>query len=253
MTQHLVFDTVAVATLQQAQALDEVLAGPIVALQDDYAVGPLYLPGHAEAWQQRRQWWHEVLALPTEDENAPPLHMVQDVLLVKQLADWLEEDADNKLWLWAAQNARDVCGYYWLMSQLAQYQGRIYILYLNNLPFFNQQGGIFYPKALHEIPPREFLKARKLARTITPSEFEVDADEWKRIATSNSILRLLEGGKKLSLQAADYYDNPLQHFLAVENVKLHRVPQQFISKTKSPISEEYIIWRMRVLGALPAA
>lgn len=253
MIKHLVFDTTAVAALQAAQALEESLAGDIVALQDDYAVGPLYLPGHAEAWQQRKQWWQEVLALSADEEGAPPLPMVQDVLILKQLTDWLDADAEHKLWLWAAQNAHDVCGYYWLMSQLTAYQGRVFILYLNNLPFFNNQGGIFYPKALHEIPPREFLKARRLARAITPSEFEIDPDEWRRIATSNSILRLLEGGKKLSLHAADHFDAALQPFLAAENLKINKAVQQFLSKTKAPLSEAYVLWRIRTLLPPPVA
>jgi len=44
------------------------------------------------------------------------------------------------------KNKHDVCGYYWLMSQLKDLQGRIYILYLNNLPFINDKGQIFYPE-----------------------------------------------------------------------------------------------------------
>ena len=75
-----------------------------------------------------------------------------------------------------AQNAHDVCGYYWLMSQLKDYQGQVYVLYLNNLPFINDKGGIFYPAALHEIQPKEFLKAKKLPRLINLSEFEIDPD-----------------------------------------------------------------------------
>ena len=59
------------------------------------------------------------------------------------------------------QNAHDVCGYYWLISQLQPYQGRVIVLYMNNLPFINEKGQIFYPTALHEIQPKEFLKAKK--------------------------------------------------------------------------------------------
>ena len=54
------------------------------------------------------------------------------------------------------------------LSQLAEFQGRIFILYLNNLPFINEKGAIFYPTTLFSIPPKEFIKAKKLARPVTP-------------------------------------------------------------------------------------
>ena len=66
-----------------------------------------------------------------------------------------------------APNQHDVCGYYWLMNQLKEFEGRIYILSLNNLPFINDKGTIFYPRDLFEIPPKEFIKAKKLARPVT--------------------------------------------------------------------------------------
>jgi hypothetical protein len=66
------------------------------------------------------------------------------------------------------------------MSQLKEYQEPIDVLYLNNLPFINDKGNIFYPTSLSEIQPKEFFKAKKLARPITLSEFEVDPDEWKK-------------------------------------------------------------------------
>jgi len=47
------------------------------------------------------------------------------------------------------------------------------VLYFNNLPFINEKGQIFYPTVLHEILPKEFLKAKKLNRKVTLSEFEV--------------------------------------------------------------------------------
>ena len=50
---------------------------------------------------------------------------------------------------------------------------------LNNLPFLNDKGQLFYPTYLNEIQPKEFLKAKKLARPITLSEFEIDPDEYR--------------------------------------------------------------------------
>jgi hypothetical protein len=92
----------------------------------------------------------------------------------------LDEEPDEQVWIWMGQNVHDVCGYYWLMSQLKDYQGRIHVLYLNNLPFINEKGNIFYPTSLYEIQPKEFLKAKNWRGPLRLSEFEVDPDEWKK-------------------------------------------------------------------------
>jgi hypothetical protein len=73
------------------------------------------------------------------------MNMVDDRLTVHQLIRELEENQKEEVWIWMGQNQHDVCGYYWLISQLAAFQGRVVVLYLNNLPFINEKGQIFYP------------------------------------------------------------------------------------------------------------
>ena len=46
-----------------------------------------------------------------------------------------------------------------------------------------RKGQFFYPNNLFEIQPKEFLKAKKLARPISLSEFETDPDEWKKLCS----------------------------------------------------------------------
>ena len=57
----------------------------------------------------------------------------------------MEEEEFDQIWIWMAPNVRDVCGYYWLISQLQEFSGRIYLLSLNNLPFIGEKGNVFYP------------------------------------------------------------------------------------------------------------
>jgi hypothetical protein len=142
-----------------------------------------------------------------------------------------------------------VSGYYWLMAQLEEFVGRIFILSLNNLPFINEKGNIFYPVNLSEIPPREFLKAKKLARPITPSEFEIDPDEWTKICNENKLVRILEGAKKLSQQDEDFYDKYLLEFTTVDWQKANKVIQQFLNKSKHTTGDMYVLWRLKELIA----
>src|SRR6476660_7732817 len=141
---HIVFNEADIAVLQEAIKLDEQLQGEVIQIKDDFAVGPLRDIYTEEGMAFRKQWWREVLA-GSDMEAKVDDGSVDDQRTVNELKEKLDNDPSELVWIWAAQNKHDVSGYYWLMSQLAAYQGRINILYLNNLPFFNEKGNIFYP------------------------------------------------------------------------------------------------------------
>jgi len=124
------------------------------------------------------------------------------------------------------------------------------ILYLNNLPFINEKGNIFYPTWLSEIPAKEFLKAKKLARQITLSEFEVDPDEWTKICAENKGVRLLEGGKKLIQYNYEFYDSELKKFIMPDWQKASKIIHNFLSKSKETTGDAYLLWRLKVMIAM---
>ncbi len=243
---HIVFQEPDIAVLQQAIELDASLAGDIVLIKDDFAVGPLQALFTEEGAEQRKQWWREVLAGGELDGRVDD-GSVDDVKTVAELSLRLQEQPEEICWIWAAQNKHDVSGYYWLISQLKDFQGRIFILYLNNLPFFNEKGGIFYPNRLATIPPKEFLKAKKLARPVTLSEFEIDPDEWIRLSSQDKRVRLLEGGKKLVQYDEDFYDDTLKGFITGDWQKAARIISQFLHKAKETTGDAYLLWRLKQL------
>lgn len=241
---HIVFNEADVAVLQQAIAMDETMAGGVLLIRDDYAVGPLKDIFTPEGKEARNNWWGQVLA-GGDYEKSFTEGLVDDAAVVSDILERLNAAEDEKLWIWAAQNKHDVSGYYWLISQLKEYQGRIFILYLNNLPFINEKGQIFYPEWLQTIPPKEFLKAKKLARPVTLSEFEVDPDEWMKLCNEEKGVRLLEGGKKLVQHDYDFYDADLKRFITGDFAKAHKIISQFLSKNKHTTGDAYLLWRLK--------
>jgi len=241
---HIVFQEADIIVLKEAIKLDESLQGEVVQVKDDFAVGPLKDIYTEEGMSLRKQWWRDVLAGGDIDGKVDD-GSVDDLKTVKELREKLGQDEDEIVWIWAAQNKHDVSGYYWLMSQLADYQGRIFILYLNNLPFFNEKGNIFYPENLYQIPPREFIKAKKLARPITPSEFEVDPDEWKKLTEQDKFVRLLEGGKKLVQHDVDFYDDELKKYISGEWQKANKIISAFYHKAKQTTGDMFLLWRLK--------
>jgi hypothetical protein len=245
---HIVFNTADTTVLQQAIEMDETLAGSVLEIKDDYAVGPLQDIYTAEGIEARRNWWTEVLAGGDYDGKVATGE-VDDNATVTTLKTTLNENPEEMVWIWAAQNKHDVSGYYWLISQLKDYQGRVFILYLNNLPFINEKGLIFYPEWLHIIPPKEFLKAKRLARPVTLSEFEVDPDEWTRLCIEGLGVRLLEGGKKLLQKEDSFYDEELKKFITADWQKANKIIHQFLSKAKQTTGDAYLLWRLKQIIA----
>ncbi len=245
---HIVFNEADIKVLQEAIALDETLQGEIILIKDDYAVGPLTNIYVGEGIEKRKRWWHEVLIGGDYDESIESI-AVNDYKTIATLVGTLRRDEAEIIWIWAAQNKHDVCGYYWLLHYMKEFQNRVFILYLNNLPFINEKGNIFYPEWLHKIPAKEFLKAKKLAREITPSEFEVDPDEWTKICEENKGIRLLEGGKKLIQCDYDYYDTELKKYVTGEWQKASKIINIFLNKAKNTTGDAYLLWRLKKLAA----
>ena len=241
---HLVFNTADIAAIEAAIELDETLAGKVIEIKDDYAVGPLLEIYENEGYQARRDWWQNVLAFSPYSEQ---LDIVDDKLTVNQLVNALNHDENEVLWIWMGQNAHDVSGYYWLMSQFKDYQGRIQVLYLNNLPFLNEKGQLFYPTYLSQIQPKEFLKAKKLARPITLSEFELDPDEWKKLCMENEGIRFLEGGKKLVSMNIGCYDKEILSLLTKNAQKLPSALSNIMAKLKVKLGDAFIVYRLKAL------
>jgi hypothetical protein len=241
---HIVFNTADIAALEQAIELDESLSGKIIEIKDDFAVGPLLDIYDTEGYQARRDWWKAILVnSPYEDQ----LDIVDDKLTVHQLINALNHDENEMIWLWMGQNAHDVSGYYWLMSQFKEYQSRIHVLYLNNLPFLNEKGQLFYPTHLSQIQPKEFLKAKKLARPITLSEFELDPDEWKKLCVENEGVRFLEGGKKLVSMHIGCYDKEILSLLTKNAQKLPSALSNIMSKLKVKLGDAFVVARLKAL------
>jgi hypothetical protein len=148
---HIVFQLTDVDTLKRAINLDETMLGDVLQIKDDFAVGPLKDIYSEEGIEVRKQWWRVVLQGGDQDGKVDTGE-VDEAKTVSELILTLQNDLNEVVWIWAAQNKHDVSGYYWLMSQLKDFQSRIFILYLHNLPFINDKGHIFYPTNLFEIP-----------------------------------------------------------------------------------------------------
>ncbi|HVY76318.1 MAG TPA: DUF3658 domain-containing protein [Puia sp.] len=241
---HIVFHPRDTEVLNAAMDMDEALDGELVCLSDNYALGPIADLSTVEGAVLRRQWWLELSVQPADNDP-----LTADHANIGAMINRMREEEFDRIWIWVAPNARDLSGYYFLIGQLKEFAGRVDIISLNNLPFINDKGAVFYPATLAEIPPREFIKAKKLARPVSLAEFETDPDEWTRLAGENKNLRLPEGAKKLVQQEEDFFDAPLKKFITADFQKPARIIHQFLSKTSTKTDEIFLQWRLKKLVA----
>ncbi|SDG93601.1 DUF1835 domain-containing protein [Chitinophaga filiformis] len=259
---HIVFGESSATALSGAFELDEQLKGDIIYFEDDLSVGPLFILDTKDGQAARKQWWMQLAGIQpqpvaegAEAQAAAPGAVTAPVVeeeagdqeKFRQLKALLKSEPEQQVYLWAGQNARDVCGYYWLISQLYDFAGRIHIIYLNNLPFLNEKGSVFYPTHLHQILAKEFLKAKKLARPVSLAEFEIDGDEWSRMMNENAGVRLLEGGKKIKGEPAVFYDKELVQQSTAEFQKASKVVGLVTGKLKYPVMDQFLGWRLKEL------
>ncbi|MEO6070944.1 MAG: DUF1835 domain-containing protein [Chitinophagaceae bacterium] len=243
---HLVFQQANVEVLKKVQDLDITLAGNIVEIKDDFAVGPIENIDTDEGWKVRVKWWQSLLEQsPYATENlAGSFDDRQTILEIKRA---LEENEGEELWIWMGQNSHDVCSYYWVVAQLQKHAGKVMVLYMVNLPFLNEKGQLFYPTTLHQIQPKEFLKAKKLCRKITPSEFEIDPDEWKKLSSENAAIRILEGGKKIEGKEDSYFDKDIITGLSTDWQKGGRALHSILTKMKDKTGDVFLLSRIKKL------
>ncbi|MFM7672783.1 MAG: DUF1835 domain-containing protein [Bacteroidota bacterium] len=242
---HIVFNEVELNLFQEVMALEPELQGEIRLIRDDYAVGPIAAIETEEGQTNRRAWWQQILADSTY--SADMVAAVDDLATVSDIEAWLQTNPEEELWIWMGQNQHDVMGYYWLISQLKDFSGRVQVLYMNNLPFINDKGQLFYPSWLSEIPAKEFRKAKKLARPVTLSEFEIDPDEFNRLKQEGSFVRILEGGKKIIGHPIDYFDKEILRQCPGDFQKGARVLQQLQQRMKVRTGDVFLMHRLREL------
>jgi len=238
---HLIVGDATAKPLLEAVAMEEALQGEVVVLKDILHVGPLKTEGMTFS-EGRSHFWNKVIP------EGQPEAKVNDLERLMEVSSRLSNDERLKIWFWMAPTPADITAYFWLLHFLKKHQGRFSVININGLPFLDSNGKLFYPESIGHIPPKELVKARKLARVTTPSEWETDADEWPRLVEENAGLRLHQGGKRLAAQPIDHYDILLQSLITAQPQKAAKIAGLAIGKHKLPTGDLFLLWRLRAMA-----
>ncbi len=239
MIYHVVVGDMAAQPLLEAVSNEPSMQGEVLALKDILHVGPIKKAAGQSFSQLRTEFWKEVVNDEKQEIE------VNDLEKLLEITTQLHSNPDAVVWLWMAPWPADVCAYYWMLNYMSKHLDRFYLLNLAGLPFLDEEGKVYYPKNISEILPKELVKARRLARAVTPAELEVDGEEWLNMTAENAGMRLLEGGKKLYTRDESYFDEKLASFCSHQFQKAHRIVTQAINKLNVPTGDLYLGWRLR--------
>lgn len=239
MIYHIVTGDIAAGPLNIALGTEPSMEGQVVVMKDVLSVGPLQKEEGQKFSELRSAFWQEVVI----NEKNPIV--VDDLERLSEVSIALANDPDAKAWIWIAPWPADVCTYHWALKYLGQYMGRLFVINIAGLPFLDEQGKVFFPKSIGEIQPKELVKARKLARAVTPAELEVDGEEWRKLVKENGGIRIHEGGKRLTSKSEEHYDNQLISFCSHQYQKASKVVSQALARYNVPTGDLYLGWRLR--------
>lgn len=243
MIYHFVVGDMAAQPLQEAIQNEPLLQGEIIILKDLLHLGPMQREEGSSFSAMRSDFWNGVIG------NDKQLVEVDDLERLMEASTQLSNNPDAQIWLWMAPWPADVCAYHWMLPYLGKHMGRFYLVNIAGLPFLDENGKVYFPKNLSEIMPKELVKARRLARLVTPAEYEVDGEEWNRYVNENAGIRTHEGGKKLASRDESHYDNILLSFCSQQYQKAHKVINQSLTKYNVPTGDTYLAYRLRELAA----
>ena len=239
MIYHIVTGDIAAGPLNIALGTEPSMEGQVVVMKDVLSVGPLQKEEGQKFSELRSAFWQEVVI----NEKNPIV--LDDLERLSEVSIALANDAEAKAWIWIAPWPADVCTYHWALKYLGQYMGRLFVINIAGLPFLDEQGKVFFPKSIGEIQPKELVKARKLARAVTPAELEVDGEEWRKLVKENGGIRIHEGGKRLTSKSEEHYDNQLISFCSHQYQKASKVVSQALARYNVPTGDLYLGWRLR--------
>jgi hypothetical protein len=242
MIYHIVTGDVAGTPLKEAIATDEKMAGEVVVIKDVLSVGPLQKEEGQKFSELRSTFWQQVAV----NEKNPI--QVDDMERLLEVSAALAKDEESVAWVWMAPWPADLATYYWSIKYLSKYPGRFFIVNIAGLPFLDENGKLFYPKSIGEIQSKELLKARRLARPVSPAEVETDGDEWNKLTKDNAGIRILEGAKRLASKPEEHYDNQLLGFCTGQFQKASKIVGQALAKFNIPTGDVYLGWRLRKMA-----
>lgn len=216
-------------------------AHSVICINDNFSFGPLR-SSEVPFSLLRTNFWNQLSQDLSLNNTYNDLEQLLDIIKGIQ-----NSNTNSKVHFWMTFSSRDILAYYFILHYCKTIKDYLYIININGLPFLDDDLKLFYPNDFIDINSRGILKALKLSRQITLSEFEADVDEWKYFQQHPLTIRILKSGKKIDLYDIDFYDQSIKDFVFANPSKKINKVLLFLNPKFCPHLEQFLISRIKYL------
>lgn len=212
----------------------------LIILPDTMTDGPLYDQEGLKKFDELRKAYIGNLCQPGGELYNEAKGNVETIMEASQM---LTQQKAGSVIYWMGSNTIDVLGYFFILHFLRSHYQHISVINIAGLPFLNEHMQLIFPTRISELNKTETEKALKLARNITPSEMEIDGEEWKAIRSAEGAIRILDGNKKIKTVAEDHFDT-LFKSLHKQGSKISKTANTAIQKNQIDLHPAFIESRL---------
>ncbi len=152
--------------------------------------------------------------------------------------------------IWYSSQPDELCGLYWLMSQLSKLEGQIGEIFTVQLPDFdvNEKGQIIQNYGWGNIYYEKWKEYLPIKRATPMSLCRGYATRWEQLKTENAPLRAMINGRLLSVAESFYDDFIIKEIIAEAPVfKEGAFINRFLLKYQLGIGDLWIAARIEEL------
>lgn len=228
---HICFDESAYCTVRHAMKLGVIEKEKVALFDDDLSVGNIL---NCREYESRKDVLYNIF----HDDIT---HM-NDSDVKKKFDDFYKRLLkDNNFIIWYADNPKDYCNLYYVVSLLKDKNIKVVECIKKAL-----REKTMYYNWVGQIAPKDLPMFLKEARELNEEEKNKYSEQWELLVLENGLLRAEVSGD-IKTVTESYYDNLILKRVPIKNIRIARVVGDFIGHDKPCLRSWFVIWRIKHL------
>ncbi|TCO74428.1 DUF1835 domain-containing protein [Marinisporobacter balticus] len=209
--------------------------GQVIGIPDDFSVGPICYLGR-EVYDQRKRWLMDTLKITGALDDWEELQELYSAMIEKLN----QINNKDKIVVWCGPNSIEVILFYQLC-----YKFRENSIFKVSLCELEEHKNI-HISLTGQCEPEHILNLTSQIRPITDEEKIYCVKELKRLINENKMVRILEDDRVASKEE-EFYDELILENAKKSYLKAPRVIGGTMGKSKYPVGDTFIDYRLRKL------
>ena len=209
--------------------------------QDDLTIGPICDLDSVEGIEKRKEWFLNVMEIeecriPADDD-------------IKKIKTLIENYKNEKIYLWTGLTTYEILHTARLLYHLSVPCNNIFLIDFSKIPPKKDGNEMYY---LNTLSVMNYSEIKKLSfNQLTEEKLSYFVQQWEKVKSGNSILRILDENKQVLEVEETYYDSLLISCCIDEYRESARVIGDVLGRfinNYNYICDEYLNYRLKQLA-----